>query len=553
MEAAPTALTYSVDMDGGGGCMQWNPKRLRLHTVGPTSAAAFVEYPAWLWSDMMAGNSETWQEDQSRILRAMSAGIKMYGHFSGLDMYLLQMHSLEKVVRLMHPRFSSGRVENLHARDCDMTPVRYLLALPDNLRPQHLHGNILDRLPDSIMAELHTIRKVVCKDLAQKVSEIQRSTPVSQEALKRVRLESSFQLVENLQNALHAVDFRRSSSYCFVHKKSCKCYPTRYDDHDGDARPFRMATGSSVCCDVSPYGTGEGIFGKGTLPFMVWLMERKAYQEDIIVHENVPRWLNEAFWVVEKLIGHIYRLEVFNLGPDMLGLPQTRTRCFLVGRHRTNVAAARPITLDEFDRFRHLVVMDADELFMAPSSDVEEVAAGIRSAHGLPRGAPLQRHHWLGGSANVLRVLDHVQNDMVRTKLDAAQYATLCRIVNCKQSERMCQMSNLLGSLQRDSYPYSIRKGRPLLPMEMLSAMGVDVWPHLRGNFLSPAHSSIAAAGLSGHEIASLSGNSIHGANLFTVLLVVFGTSVRVPAASLRMLRSFTAEMSDDQDDIVAV
>ena len=85
-----------------------------------------------------------------------------------------------------------------------------------------------------------------------------------------------------------------------------------------------------------------------------------------------------------------------------------------------------------------------------------------------------------------------------------------------------------------------------MLPAEGLSAMGLDVWPHLAGDFLSLVTNAIRGAELRDVEVQSLVGNKIHGASLYIVLLAAFSTTVRLPPTTLRKFPCFLVDCDND-------
>ena len=91
--------------------------------------------------------------------------------------------------------------------------------------------------------------------------------------------------------------------------------------------------------------------------------------------------------------------------------------------------------------------------------------------------------------------------------------------------------------MQRDSVPFSLRRGRTLLPAEGLSAMGLNVWPDLCEDFVSPVTAALSSTAF--RDVRSLVGNTIHGANLYVVLLLTFCTTVRLQPAVLQKFPSF--------------
>lgn len=522
VRATREQASWELDLDGGGGCFARHTKRQRLISAGPADARSFLEYPKWLWGDLS-------QEDQQRIVSHFRVGgVTVYGHFSGLDMYLLKMHDMLAMARHDAPDIPhASPIRNLHACDIDHASRRLLANLPPQMAPDHIHGDMLDRLPEDVLLRLTTLHEKY--SMKFKVQEAQAEDPAaSKQESASFRFAEAQQMVRALCDVLAQVDFGSLSSYCVVHNKCCPTF--------GGTSSFgelRVATGSSICCDFSSYGSGVGILGKSVLPFLMWVMERKQMQEDLIFHENVPRWEREALWIVQEHLVATHVLECVTLSPDQMGVPMTRARCFLIARKRATIECLHPITNEQFEKFRHSVVMTADNLFMAPPDVVMRKESALRKDLQLPPGEALEARHWLG--AHTSRVLDHLHADLAKVSSSSQPgdatglelFPMQCRVVNATQSEKMARPSSMLGSLQRNSLHFSFRLGRTLLPMEAISCMGLDIWPHLSGSCPSPVLGAIRRARLRDRELRSLAGNTIHGVCLYAVLLVAFSTSRR--------------------------
>ena len=116
LQAARGQSSWGIDVDGGGDCLARHAKRPCLMGAGPADARAFLGHPQWLWDDLTP-------QDRAHVAARFQRGsLYVYGHFSGLDMYLLKLHELFQVVRKHMPVPETSRVHNLHACDIGLGP-----------------------------------------------------------------------------------------------------------------------------------------------------------------------------------------------------------------------------------------------------------------------------------------------------------------------------------------------------------------------------------------------------------------------------------------------
>ena len=282
-------------------------------------------------------------------------------------------------------------------------------------------------------------------------------------------------------------------------------------------------------------------------------MERKALQEDLIFHENVPRWFKAAFWVVEKILGKIYDLHTVMVSPDMHGIAMTRQRCFMFGVHKASMKLVRNVDLAMLQHtFLRQVRMSPSTFFMAPAEVVAQAEKELRAKEGLENDVPITLQTWMS-TGSICRAVEHVQNDIAKHKFQTHEYKWTNRIIDPRQSEVARQIGPLLGSLQRGSAPISLDHGRPLLPEECLSAMGLNMFPNVQSRWVTPVASIIAAhksrSRCDDSHIRSMAGNTTHGANVFAVLLSVRASCRKVePRFSLRTLPTFGSDFEAEHD-----
>lgn len=261
----------------------------------------------------------------SRLAALWQRGIRVYSHFSGLDMPALQLETLGKLLEMNNYDGCSARnIFHEHACDIDPNVRRYLMAQAKECRPRHIHQDIMGRLPAGLRRKLELAKAAGNRELENKVNELNgQGAKGSQVKLAMDQVARS--TVRKLLTILAEEDSGISSwsSMCDVHGSKCFVMP-------GGAKAGRvtMAVGSSSCTDYSKYGSKRFTFGANLLPMIVFFYERRAMKEDFFLHENVVEWYKHAYWILEECLGDLYLLETVQLSPDWFGFPCTRDRTF---------------------------------------------------------------------------------------------------------------------------------------------------------------------------------------------------------------------------------
>ena len=108
------------------------------------------------------------------------------------------------------------------------------------------------------------------------------------------------------------------SAWCLVHGRMCL------------PRAAQRHTAGTPCTDYSTWGLQKREDGSTERLFVVWVAQRRFYQEPIVVHENVKRL---GVGPLEALLGDLYIVLCLSpFCPTMLGWPGRRPRqiCVLV-------------------------------------------------------------------------------------------------------------------------------------------------------------------------------------------------------------------------------
>ena len=87
--------------------------------------------------------------------------------------------------------------------------------------------------------------------------------------------------------------------------------------------------------------------GVSILPFMTFVFERRALQEDIVIIENVPQFLKSGYKILQTYLQHIYCIETVVVSPLDFGWPMSRKQPFIVMRNVSKVDITKPFDLKD--------------------------------------------------------------------------------------------------------------------------------------------------------------------------------------------------------------
>ena len=240
------------------------------------------------------------------------------------------------------------------ATDNDQLCRQALLAHPHESTPQHVFRDVLERVPDDVLARLKAIESSKLKTMPAR----RRSACIDERIQK---CELGAELVAGLRKELESTRFNetvwcvRHNAYCHVHPRS-----------DASLAGFMHLEVAGPCCPAwsSMSARQDRWLSQATLPALVWAYSARHAGVDIIVHENAPGWDEEPTRQIfageangarrrSNCVGSMYGpgASVFGcyqpppLCPTMFGRPSRRKRKYtmFIRRHGFHLALP-PVT-----------------------------------------------------------------------------------------------------------------------------------------------------------------------------------------------------------------
>jgi hypothetical protein len=243
---------------------------------------------------------------------------------------------------------------------CDISRVcrRVLLSGKPGL---HLFGDLMQRVPDYVSAELRDVTWPSMPEKALKKSD-PKAFKVATATFTQLLVEAVTACRDIFKHYSHNLFLPGYKAYCFKHRGLCSVW----DPYDGPS--LELCCAGSTCKDWSVQGLQLGLSGPSSLPFFVWLQEQVARKPAVLIHECTPRFPPE---LLAAAFGDEYRIESIIFSPEHLGVPNERLRIWSVCINKS--AAVLTKGLDQF-----LVdlgckrVLDFNVYFCASDEDIQE-------------------------------------------------------------------------------------------------------------------------------------------------------------------------------------
>ena len=201
---------------------------------------------------------------------------------------------------------------------------------------------------------------------------------------------------EAVFNIFREQKFHGLKAWCFKHKKHCPVGPSRRNAGESaearaagaaeDACRIRVNVAGWSCIDWSGMGSKKGWYGLSTPPFMQWLSERLAYEEDVIIGENTNQFDGQT---LAKLVQEYYNMYVLELSPTLLGEPCERQRLYFLLLHKRKRRFRHQWVAEDVQSrfeavFRKKVVMSPHLKFRAPEAAVNAYIEKLAEKQHLP-------------------------------------------------------------------------------------------------------------------------------------------------------------------------
>jgi hypothetical protein len=330
-----------------------------------------------------------------------------------------------------------------HACDNHSACQSVLTNLDSSMRPQHVFGDIHDRLPTAVNAKL-----------------------TSQEPSPKASLDERLDANEIIRQTVFAGRSgyynEEASAFCFVHGKECKLWATRA--HVG-GHPLVLVIAGFSCTDFCKrrHGKKPGFAGKTARSFWEFLAEILELKPDIVLYENSESFPVSVF---DEYAGDQYRHENINIGPDVLGWPLSRPRkfgaLFKVATVYFIGSAAEFLSI-----FLCSCELYADAFFQAP--EIESSLCMVQRARA--RGYTVTEN--TGVSLEMLltpSMMDRLSDyDAIRPARQALNGTFVCDL---EQNSDFANSGGFLPSTPTHGTLYNFKDNRIMIGKELLAAMG---------------------------------------------------------------------------------
>ena len=182
-----------------------------------------------------------------------------------------------------------AEIQDIHfysATELDETARRVLAGHPNSTRPEHIFGNVLDRVPEKYRDDI-TDTELKFLTLWQDTKNDYKAKNITKASYKQWQANLEREYLCLLIKTFDKVEFSMTS-YCFVHGKQCNVSPRavgRSSWKAGKASMWLEGAGS-ICCPWSlmSHGNGNRWLDAATLPCMTWLYGLLFYQPDLFIH-----------------------------------------------------------------------------------------------------------------------------------------------------------------------------------------------------------------------------------------------------------------------------
>ena len=364
----------------------------------------------------------------------MTMGGSIITHYSGKGTAEHVFADIGEYLRVEMPSLQTLPEQRFVAASaCDATPLcREVLNSCGRFGPRHLFGDIRNRIP-------------------------QQNPPLAGMSPEDVRKYLSEHGAE-----LYTPE---AEAYCYRCWDMCPIWSDlELPASPTERRGLLVSAAGFSCTDWSPRRTGKrpGLAGASAPIFFHWLEENKRLRPDILFWENSASFRAEA---LTDALGAEYVHEFCEMGPDLLGWPQTRPRLFGVAVLRETCLLTG--TASEFlSWFLKKVELDGDIFFQAPQAEVDEMMQELAQARGHGRVESPTLNMALPPSSMVA-LQEYAQIRAARAGVTTGAF--LCDL---EQSPGYAASGSFLPSCPTHSSVYSFKHGRIMTGKEMLGAMG---------------------------------------------------------------------------------
>ena len=218
---------------------------------------------------------------RAELLQACERGIILTTSFSGTGGVEAVAHAvMNEVANALGVK--PPRVVCYSASDNAPEARRMLLGHDGPGKPRHVFGNLLDRLPANVRADLIALQEKKLQ-LWKDTKLEQKEENLTDTEVRNVQTRLACELVAGVQEILRKTTFERKA-YCYAHRKHCFISPM--SDPELDLMLW-MEVAGSACTAFSQAGLRAGWLHESALIYLSWLFSIRFFSPDILLHECV--------------------------------------------------------------------------------------------------------------------------------------------------------------------------------------------------------------------------------------------------------------------------
>ena len=159
-------------------------------------------------------------------------------------------------------------------------------------------------------------------------------------------------------------DFKvHNQSWCTLDRKECQHKVLSVGG-------FALVVAGMHCNNCSPMGPQSAADGAASTMTIVFVFERRTFNEDAIILEKVPASLRTLLPLLERFLGHLYCNESLIASPNQFGWPmlcRPRARAFILPRDRQTLDRVPPFNESLVRGFNRSTLMCGNPNVVMPS------------------------------------------------------------------------------------------------------------------------------------------------------------------------------------------
>ena len=354
----------------------------------------------------------------------------------------------------------------------DVDPLCRKVALQSTHPPEHVFGNILDRVDADLLMRVQHVQTAILNRARDRVAGGEDRAAVKQELGKRRRLKIARLLRKNMR------DLKLKQCWCYRHNKYCPlCPPVQPGDE-------HLEAGGNTCVAFSPQGKQWRWCHESAVPCLIWLVGLEQIRPSMILQECSHYFNTEEVFAEIFPPSNGWSTNVVEFGPESIGVPETRPR-----KYSWTLDTTQRQMQVSFDRATFLKVMgrslslDGHACFCAPACLVQKHYQAQMAQLGVVMPTAAGSVDWkpevVLGVGNRARLADY-------RKLKQTSAIDFEPIVDLSQNAKVRgRLRNLVPSFLRISVPFSFAVNRTMTREETFGLHGFAV-PGLFENLTFP-------------------------------------------------------------------